>query len=128
MLCHWVKANGRNTHQSRPARPPLGQNRHISVRLYSTSTTSVVWKNESRIARCSIPDEIVFNQDQQFTSAEFQQIEATYGIGDTFTSPCHHQANRKAEIADEQAKKILKMVITPGRDPYLALLDYAAHP
>ena len=92
-------------------------------RLYSSQAVAVIRKLKMHMARYGIPGKVVSDQGPQFTSGEFRNFSTSYGIKHTMTSPYYHQANGMAEAAVKQAKRILKVAKTSGRDPHLALLD-----
>ncbi|CAB4037995.1 Retrovirus-related Pol poly from transposon, partial [Paramuricea clavata] len=92
-------------------------------RFYSTKAVSVIRKLMVHLARYGIPEELISDQGPQFTSGEFKNFCASYGMKHTMTSPHYHQANGMAENAVKQAKRVLKVAKMSGRDPHLALLD-----
>ncbi|CAB4036480.1 Retrovirus-related Pol poly from transposon [Paramuricea clavata] len=101
----------------------FGNSRLFLDRLYSTQAVSVIQKLKAHLARYSIPEKLISDQGPQFTSGEFKNFCASYGMKNTMTIPHYHQANGMAEAAVKQAKRVLKVAKISGRDPHLALLD-----
>ena len=94
----------------------------FEVRVYNSGAASVIRKIKAQVARYGIPDEIVSDQGPQFMSREFKEFVSGYGIRHVMTSPYHHQANGKVEVAVKQAKRIPRVSKKTGGDPYLPLL------
>lgn len=93
------------------------------IRLYSTTSETVIKKLKGHFARYGIPDEVISDNGSQFTAEDFRVFTQAYGFKHTCTSPHHPQSNGKAESAVKQAKKTLRMARVSGNDFYLALLN-----
>ncbi|XP_028394408.1 uncharacterized protein LOC114518588 [Dendronephthya gigantea] len=92
-------------------------------RVYSSTSSTIIKKVKSHIARYGIPEELVSDNGPQFISQEFQSFAKDYGFRHTQTSPHHHQSNGKVEAAVKQAKKAVRVAQTSNGDFYLALLS-----
>ncbi len=87
--------------------------------ITKTTSEAVITKLLSIFARFGIPEELVTDNSQQFTSLQFKDFIFKHDIQQTTSSPYHPQSNGMAERAIRTAKSNLKQP-----DPQLALLSY----
>ena len=92
--------------------------------LPSAKWTTVITKLKSRFTSHGIPDKLVSDNGPQFSSAEFENFERTWGFGHTTNSPHYPQSNGVAKRAVQTAKGILRKAKLYCQDRYLALLVY----
>ena len=97
-------------------------------RMTCKTADEVVKKLKAHLARHGIPDQLVSDNGQPFSSAKFQQFADTYGFEHVTSSPTYAQSNGKAENAVKTAKHLLEKAIKSEQDPYLALLDWRNTP
>ena len=76
--------------------------------LIDTKSSAVIKKFLSRLARYSIPKQLVTDNGRQFTSSEFKSFKKKWAIEHTTTSLHHSKANGKVESAVKTAKKMLR--------------------
>ncbi len=76
-------------------------------RLYDTSSTAVICKLKTHFARHGIPEKMVMDTGNQFTSDSLKAFMKTYGIRYAMSSRHHHHANGKAESAVKAAKHLI---------------------
>ena len=92
--------------------------------LSSTKSASVITKLKSQFAQHGIPDKLISDNGSQFSRAEFENFERTWGFKHTTSSPHYPQSNGMAERAVQTAKGILRKAKLDHQDPYQALLVY----
>ena len=88
-------------------------------RLTSKTAEEVVKKLKGHLPRHGIPDQLVLDNGQPFSSTEFQEFANIYGFEHVTSSPTYAQSKRKAESAVKTAKSLLEKVAKPEQDPYL---------
>ena len=88
--------------------------------LPSTNTSTIILKLKAHFARHGIP-EVLISDNAQFTSREFTEFTASWGITLKTSSPGHSQSNGKTEAAVKAAKTMMKKCA--NSDHYLALLE-----
>ena len=94
------------------------------VDLLPTTTSKVVIKKlKGHFARYGIPKEIVSDNGPQFSSAEFKDFAAEFGINHHTSSPGHPKSNGKAEAAVKAAKTLMKKAVKDNSDQHTALLE-----
>ena len=98
------------------------------ARLTTTRSQALICKLKAHLPRYSIPDEVVSDNGLHFISKDFKAFQGSYGFIHTRTSPHHHQSNGKVETAVKQAKKVIWMAHSTGKDPFLALLTICNTP
>ena len=91
--------------------------------LPNISSVAVIGKIKNMFARWDVPEEIVFDNGTQFTSADFQDFAVQYNFVCSFTSPHFPQANGQAESGVKIAKRIGSQ-----EDPLLGLMAYRSTP
>ena len=87
-----------------------------------SSTTSDAVINKMKDSRWGVPEEIVSDNELQFSSENFRKFSQKYDLKHFTTSPYYPQATSKAKSGVRIAKKILRQ-----RDPFLALLSQEQH-
>ena len=92
--------------------------------LPDISSATMIGKMKNMFARWCAPEEIVFDNGTQFTSAAFQSFAEKYNFVCSFTSPHFPQANGQAE----SAVKIAKRIVEQQQDPFLGLMAYRSTP
>ena len=97
-------------------------------KLRSKTAEEVVKKLKAHLARHGIPDQLVSDNGQPFSSAKFQEFAKLYGFEHVTSSPIYAQSNGKAENAVKTAKSLLEKAAKAEQDPYLALLDWRNTP
>lgn len=97
-------------------------------RMTSKTADEVVKKLKAHLARHGIPDQLVSDNGQPFSSAKFQQFADTYGFEHITSSPTYPQSNGKVENTVKTAKHLLEKAVKSEQDPYLALLDWRNTP
>lgn len=97
-------------------------------RLTSKTAEQVVKKLKAHLARHGIPDQLLSDNGQPFSSAKFQEFADSYGFEHVTSSPAYPQSNGKAENAVKTAKNLLAKAVKSEQDPYLALLDWRNTP
>ena len=97
-------------------------------RLTSRTAEKVVKKLKAHLARHGIPDQLVLDNGQPFSSAKFQEFPNSYDFNHVTSSPAYPQSNRKAENAVKTVKNLLAKAVKSEQDPYLALLDWRNTP
>ncbi|XP_014678510.1 PREDICTED: uncharacterized protein LOC106818304 [Priapulus caudatus] len=93
-----------------------------------TSTKTVVQKLKSHFSRFGIPDMLISDSGSQFTSREFKDFAAAWGLHHTMSSPHFHSSNGLAEKAVQSAKQLLEKSFRDGTDPYLNILNWRNTP
>ena len=76
-------------------------------KLRSNTAEEVVKKLKVHLARYGIPDQLVSDNGQPFSSAKFQEFANLYGFEHVTSSPIFAQSNGKAENAVKTAKSLL---------------------
>ena len=71
-----------------------------------------------------IPEDVVSDNDPQFSSSEFQEFAKEYGFKHVTSSPHYPKANREAERAVQTVKNLWRK----NSDKYRALLDSRTTP
>ena len=97
-------------------------------RLPNTKASTTILKLKSHFARYGIPDQVISDNEPQFTSDEFTNFSRTWDFEHLTSSPGNSKANGKADSEVKTAKRMLKKSIRAGTDPYLAVLDYRNTP
>ena len=97
-------------------------------RLPNTKASTTILKLKSHFARYGIPDQVISDNEPQFTSNEFTNFSRTWDFEHLTSSPGNSEANGKADSGVKTAKRMLKKSIRAGSDPYLAVLDYRNTP
>ena len=92
--------------------------------LPDISSATMIGKMKNMFTRWCVPEEIVFDNGTQFTSAAFQSFAEKYNFVCSFTSPHFPQANGQAE----SAVKIAKRIVEQQQDPFLGLMAYRSTP
>ena len=89
--------------------------------MSSTTSDHVINKLKDIFARWGIPEEVVSDNEPQFSSELFCKFSQEYDFKHTTTSPYHPQGNGEVESGVRIAKTILKQ-----SDPFVALMSYRA--
>ncbi|XP_022793846.1 uncharacterized protein K02A2.6-like [Stylophora pistillata] len=97
-------------------------------RMTRKTAHEVVKKLKAHLAHHGIPDQLVSDNGQPFSSAKFQQFADTYGFEHITSSPTYPQSNGKVENTVKPAKHLLEKAVNSEQDPYLALLDWTNTP
>ena len=97
-------------------------------KLSSKAAEEVVKKLKAHLAQHGIPDQLVSDNGQPFSSAKFQEFTNLYGFKHVTSSPIYAQSNGKAENAVKTPKSLLEKGAKAEQDPYLALLDWRNTP
>ncbi|XP_044163410.1 uncharacterized protein LOC122947875 [Acropora millepora] len=97
-------------------------------KLSSKAAEEVVKKLKAHLAQNGIPNQLVSDNCQPFSSAKFQEFTNLYGFKHVTSSPIHAQSNGKAENTVKTAKSLLEKGAKAEQDPYLALLDWTLLP
>ena len=93
-------------------------------RLTSKTAEEVVNKLKAPLTRHGVPDQLVLDNGQSFSSAKFQEFAKNYGFKHVTSSPTYPQSNRKAENAVKTAKNLLFKAFKSELDLNLALPDW----
>ena len=93
------------------------------VKLSPLINKTVIGKFPNVFTRWGIPDEVVSDKVEQFTSTYFGEFTKKYGSTCTILSPHVPHANGAAENAVKIGKKILRQP-----DIFLALMAYRSIP
>lgn len=75
-------------------------------RLTSKRAEKVVKKLKAHLARHGIPNQLVSENGQPFSSAKFQEFANSYDFNHVTSSPAYPQSNRKAENAVKTKKPL----------------------
>lgn len=94
------------------------------VKLDNLTTNNVVCYLKSQFSRYGLPDVLISDNGPQFSSHEFKNFLADYGIEHSTSSPYYAQANGQAERTVQTVKHLL----SKAKDPYKALMDYRSSP
>ena len=97
-------------------------------RLPNTKASTTILKLKSHFARNGITDQVISENEPQFTSDEFANFARRWHFEHLTSSPRKRKANGKAKSWVKIAKRILKKSIRAGTDPYLTILDYRNTP
>ena len=96
--------------------------------MRSTSAVFMIKKLKAHFARHGIPEQLVTESGSQFVSRDFMTFAREWDFEHCTSSLHHHQANRKAESAVKEAKKILSKCKKTGSDTLLVILDHRNTP
>ena len=96
--------------------------------LRDTASKAVIRCLRRHFSTHGIPDELVTDNDPQFTADEFKTFSTSWMFRHTTTSPYHPQSNGLAESTVKTAKKILRTAIANGEDAWLAILAHRNTP
>ena len=91
--------------------------------LPNPNATTVISKLKSHFSRHGSPKVLVSDCGPQYTSKEFKEFTARWGISHVTSAPGHHQANGKAESAVKTVKTMMKRCLQENEDQYEALLE-----
>ena len=96
--------------------------------LNTKTSKERIRKVKSHLARHGIPDQIISDNGQPFSSAAFQDFTKQYEFELITSSPGYLQSNGKAENAVKTAKNLIKKARASKCDPHIALLDWRNTP
>ena len=96
--------------------------------LPEMTSSTIISKLKSHIARYGIPDQIYSDNGPQLVSKEFKIFCQNYEICHKTSSPGNSKANGAAESAVKIAKNLMKRSLHNHEDPYIALLNYRNTP
>ena len=88
--------------------------------MTSKTAEEVEKKLKAHLARHGIPDQLVSDNGQPFSSAIFQEFANSYGFEHVTSSPAYPQS--------KTAKNLLAKAVKSEQDPYLALLAWRNTP
>ncbi|XP_014681748.1 PREDICTED: uncharacterized protein K02A2.6-like [Priapulus caudatus] len=92
-------------------------------RLRETTAEAVIMKPKGHFSRYGIPDTVVTDNADQFTSARFRSFARGWKFHHELISPGNSQANGAAEAAVKIAKRLMRKGKASGEDPFLGLLN-----
>ena len=85
-------------------------------RLHDTKSKTVISKLKVHCARYGIPEEIVSDNEPQFSSVDMAKFMEAWGIMHKTISPYNSKSNGKVESAVKTAKRMLKKTVKSGED------------
>ena len=92
--------------------------------LQKTTSGSIVNNCKSVFSGNRIPELVISDNSQQFTSKEFLDFSNRFGFVHLTSSPHYPQGNEETERAVQTIKNLLKKT----SDLYIALLNYCSTP
>ena len=92
--------------------------------MTSITCSQMIRRLCSIFSRHGYPDELVTDNETQFSFNEFAAYTSSHGIKHTASSPLFPQSNGMAE----QSVQTVKHLVTTSTDPYSALLAYRTTP
>ncbi|KAK3717088.1 hypothetical protein QZH41_008699, partial [Actinostola sp. cb2023] len=90
--------------------------------LPDTKTSTMIKKLKCHFARRGIPDTVISDNGPQFAYEKLHELVTDWGFEHRTGSPGHQQTNGKAEVAVEEAIRLLRKSKETSGDIYLALL------
>ena len=103
--------------------------KYFEVRqLQNLTSEEVITKMKSSLLRFTIPEEIVSDNESQYTSRELREFTKVYNFRHMTSSPEYPQNNGLAERTNQTVKKTLKKARLSLEGLYLALLALTTTP
>ncbi|KAK3751920.1 hypothetical protein QZH41_007937 [Actinostola sp. cb2023] len=96
--------------------------------LPDTKASTMIKKLKCHFARQGIPDTVISDNGPQFAYEKLHEFVTDWGFEHRTGSPGHQQTNGKAEIAVEEAIRLLRKSKETSGDIYLALLALCNKP
>ena len=93
-----------------------------------TDAKTVITKRKHHFARYGITDQVVIDNEPQFSGEEFAKFATRWSFAYTPISPYNSKGVGKVESAVKMAKNLFRKAKEDNRDPYLAMLDHRNTP
>ena len=98
------------------------------AQLRGTTSAHVIHKLKGIFSRFGIPENVVSDNDPQYSSQEFAHFAQSYDFNHITSSPRYPKSNGLAEKFVQIVKRIFEKAKVDNRDPYLAMLEYRVTP